>query len=63
MASSDEATVPRPSRIPTRGGRCAIVGVISTSMSSKTRLALTATLSPARIAHSRTRGVTQEPSR
>ena len=37
--ASAEPTVPLPSRIPTGGGRCAMVGVSSTSTESKTRLA------------------------
>ena len=55
--------MPTPSRTPTSGGRCATVGVSSTSHRSKTRSAFRATCSPCRIAHSRTRGVTQRPRR
>ena len=48
-------TVPVPSRTPTAGGRCAIVGVSSTSQSSKTRLAFADTFSVCASAQSRTR--------
>ncbi len=61
--ASAEPTVPLPPRIPTWGGRCAIVGVSSTSQSSKTRLAFTDTFSVCARAQSMTFGVTHEPIR
>ena len=60
---SEARTVPTPSRRPTCGGRCAMVGVSSTSTSSKTRFAFADTFSVWPSAQSRTRGRTQEPSR
>ena len=62
-AASDARGAPPLSSTPTGRGRWAIVGVSSTSTSSKSRLALAATFSPARIARRITAGRTQLPSR